>query len=527
MSKRILLGDDALKSLIRGVELVAGATGRTLGPNGKNLIYEMVGTNRATSTRDGVTCMRQFDLADPFENMGAQMVRGVSEETVDAAGDGTTTAAILTQVILTEGYKAITAGANPVALKRGIERATAEVVRRLREMVIPVSGQMIRQVATISANNDEFLGGLIADAMAQAGDDGIVTVEISRKPESSLEIVDGLEFSCGYLSPHFVTNRERNQCILEDVAILLYEKKLATIIQMSAVLKQLKESGRTFLVIAEDVTDEALAVLEIAATNQDPRLMTLKCCAVKTPGFLEHLEDIAAMTRATVITELSGLKSKDIGLHHLGHAKKIIVKAQSTTIIADDAENPTLMRRLMELRTQVAEATEEGHKLRLQSRLARLAGGVAIIKVGAATELEMMERRDRIEDAMHATRCAKAEGCVVGGGMALIHALDISKLDLKGDELHGAQIICCACHAPLRTLAENSGKSADYIVERVLSAEMVGERYGWNARTNTFEDLVAAGILDPLRVVRVALESAASVAALALITHCLVANERK
>lgn len=533
MAKKILSGDDALNALLRGVKIVSEATAKTLGPSGRNVIYERALTNLPVSTRDGVTCMQQFDLEDPFENMGARMVRGVSEETVDAAGDGTTTAAILTHAILAEGVKQITAGANAVSLKRGIEKAAASVVSGLKGMAIPVSGDMIRQVATISANNDEFLGSLIAQAMAKAGDDGVVTVEISHKPESLLEVVDGLQFSTGFLSPYFVTNTERNECVLEDVHILLYEKKLAAIKDLLPLLQEgIAKEGHSILVIAEDVVDEALAIL---AVNVGERKL-LKACAVRVPGGLDHLGDIAAMTGATIITEVSGLKLSGITMKHLGHAQKVIVKPQSTTILADAGDNPRLAARLGELRTQVSLATEETSKLRLQGRLSRLAGGVAIIRVGAKTEFEMNERKDRIEDAMHATRCARSEGCVVGGGIALLHALDVSKLGLEGDELHGAEIVRKACFAPLRTLAENSGQSADFIVQQVLAktSEYPGKlseagspwHWGWNARTNTFENLVHVGVLDPLRVVRVAMESAASVASLALITHTLVANPR-
>lgn len=520
MPKQILSGDAARLKLLAGVNLIGDAVKATLGPNGKNCVYTRLGTDTPISTRDGVSVADQIQASDPHENMGVNLLRGVAREAVDSSGDGTTTATLLAQAIFSEGCKQITSGANPVSLKRGIERAVSEVVLRLKEMSIPVSGDMIRQVATISANNDEFLGGLIAKAMEASGEDGVVTVEISRKPESSLEIVDGLEFSTGWLSPNFVTNPERNSCELEDVVILLHEKKLVTIKDMIPLMQaEISGKGKSFLVIAEDVTDEALAILAVNSKNK-----VLKACAVKTPGLLDHLEDIAALTGGTVITELSGKKPKDFTLSGFGHAKRVIVKSHSTTIIADSEENQSLNRRLMELRTQVSEATDEGSKLRLQGRLARLSGGVAIIKVGGSTELEMLERRDRIEDAMHATRCAKKEGVVVGGGIALLHALDISKLDLKDDEKLGAEIVRKACFAPLRTLAENSGESADYIVKQVI--EGCSSHWGWNARTGIFEDLVDSGVLDPLRVVRIAIESAASVAGLALITETLVAEQK-
>lgn len=519
MPKKILSGLEAVQALLHGISTVATATGKTLGPNGRNVVYERTQTNLPVSTRDGVTCIQQFDLEDPFEQMGARMVRGVSEETVDSAGDGTTTAAILTLAILSEGVKAITSGANPVALKRGIEKATASVVSRLKEIAIPVTGNMIQQVATISSNNDEFLGGLIATAMEKAGDDGVVTVEISRKPESYLEIVDGLQFLTGYLAPSFVNNPEKAECVLEDVDILIHEKKLATIKPLLALIQSRVTEGKSLLVIAEDVTDEALAILSV---NTERKL--LHACAVKSPGGLEHLQDVAALTKAKVITETSGLKLSDITAEHLGHAKRVVVKSQSTTLISDTGENQFLNRRLKELRTQVTEASDETAKLRLQSRLARLSGGIAIIKVGAATELEMLDRKDRIEDAMHATRCAKSEGVLPGGGIALLRCAEHYTFPGEGDEKLGAEIVRRACYAQIRTLAENSGKSADYVVEKVAKQSL---SFGWNARKDHYEDLLLAGVLDPLKVVKVALESAASVAGLALITSTLVASERK
>jgi chaperonin GroEL len=520
MPKQIVSGETARLKLLAGINLIADAVKATLGPEGKNCIFERTQTYLPISSRDGVTVAEAVEASDPFEQIGVNLIKGVAREAVDSSGDGTTTATLLAQAIYAEGVKQITAGANAVSLKRGIEKATAYCLVRLKEMAIPVSGDMIRQVATISANNDEFLGGLIATAMKKAGDDGVVTVEISRKPESYLEMVDGLQFSTGFLSPSFVNSPERNECVLEDVSILTHERKLAGIKDFLPLLQQeIAGQGKSLLVIAEDVVDEALAILAINSERK-----VLKACAVKDPGGLDHLGDIAAMTGATVITELSGLKPRDFTLKHLGHARKVVVKAQSTTIIADSGENQVLNRRLAELRTRVTEAPDEAQKLRLQGRLARLAGGIAIIKVGAPTELEMNARKERIEDAMLAARCAQSEGVLVGGGIALLHSLDVSQLGLEGDELHGAEIVRKACFAPLRTLAENAGESADFIVKQVISGN--SSHWGWNARTRTFEDLVQAGVLDPLRVVRIALESAASVAALALITATLIASER-
>jgi chaperonin GroEL len=526
VSKSIISGQDALHKLLAGTNLIANAVKATLGPSGRNCVYERVGTNQSVSTRDGVSVANQIEAIDPHEQMAVDMIRSVAREAVDQSGDGTTTATLLAQAIFAEGVKAITVGANPVALKRGIEKATASVVQSLQSMSRPVSGDMVKQVATISANNDEFLGGLIADAMKRAGDDGVVTVEISRKPESELVIMDGLQLGSGYILPEFVNNKERNECILEDVAILLWEKKLATILPARKLMEELVKQGKSLLVVAEDVTDEALGVLAANA------LKGFKFCAIRTPGSVDTLHDIGALTQGTVFTELLGVKLQDVAASHLGHAKRVVVKPTSTTIIADTGENDALTRRLNELRTQVKESTDEGARLRLQSRLARLVGGVAVIRIGANTELEMLERKDRVEDAMHATRCAIAEGVLIGGGMALLRSVawlddeSGSLAKLRKEYGEGVEIVLKACHAPIRTLAANSGKSPEYVIERVKSPVENWRTYGWNAKTDTYGDMFEMGILDPLRVVRVALESAASVASLMLITHTLVANER-
>lgn len=520
MSKQIVSGPDALTKLLSGVNLIANSVKATLGPSGKNCVYERLGNNLPVSTRDGVTVAEQIDSEDPFERMGINLIKGVAREAVDSSGDGTTTATLLAQAIFAEGVKAVTVGANPVALKRGIEKATEAVVASLKSMAVAVSGDGIRQVATISANNDEFLGELIARAVTASGDDGVVTVEISRTAESTLEIVDGLQIGTGYLSTAFITDAARAESSLENVSVFLHEKRLATIKPMLPFLQQLATEGRSLLVIAEDVTDEALAVLSIASQKG-----TLRCVAVKTPGGPEHLADIAALTGARVVTELSGAKLAEIDQSWLGHAAKVITKSQSTTIISDGDERESLARRKQELRTQVSEASEEGSRLRLQARLARLAGGIAIIRVGAKTELEMLVKKDALEDAMHATRGAVSEGILPGGGTALLHALDVSKLNLEDDEAIGARIVARACQAPLKTLAENGGESPEYVLKQVLLGDT--NHFGWNAKTNQYTDLVQAGIIDPLRVVRVAIESAASISGTMLITHCLVANPRE
>lgn len=515
MAKQIISGIDALTKILAGVNLIANPVKATLGPAGRNCIYERIGTNLPVSTRDGVTVAEQIESDDPHENMGINLIKGIAREAVDSSGDGTTTATLIGQSVYAEGVRAITVGANPVAVKRGIQQAVTSVVQHLQEMSIPISGDMIRQVATISANNDEFLGGLIAMAMEKSGDDGVVAVEVSRSPESSLDIVDGLQFGTGFLSPYFVNDAERNECVLEDVAVFLHEKKLSQIQPMLGVIQELAKSGKSILVIAEDVTDEALAVLAVNTQRG-----VLKACAVKSPGGIDHLNDIASLTGAKVLTALSGTKLANVGLDYFGSAKKTVVKPTTSTIIAVTGDNVQLNKRLAELRSQIVSANEGPEKLRLQGRLARLAGGVAIIRVGGQTELEMLERKDRIEDALHATRCAMKEGVLPGGGVALLRcAYHIPKLD--GDEAIGAKIINTAMSAPIRTLAENCGESPEYILREITSHS---GSYGWNARTGQFGDMIEMGVLDPLRVVRVALESAASVASLMLITHTLVAN---
>jgi chaperonin GroEL len=530
--KKIVSGDEARAKLLAGLNLIADAVKRTLGPDGNNCVYIRTGTSIPFSTRDGVTVAREIEAEDPLENIGVNLIKGVANEAVDSSGDGTTTATLLAQAIFAEGVRAIIVGANPVALKRGIERATRAVVEALKGMARQVEGEMIKQVATISANNDPFLGGLIAAAMEKSGDDGVVTVEVSRSPESSLVIVDGMQINAGYISPDFVTDRERNECVLEDCYILLHEGKLSTLgiqgeslTKMAKTLQDLAAEKKSFLVIAEDVTDEALNVLAIASRNSDPRFLTLRSCAMKTPGSVEHLLDLAALTGAKVVTELTGVKLRDLDRSYFGRAKRVVVKSQQATIIAHEGQNDRLTQRLQELRTQVKEATDEGQRIRLQSRLARLSGGVAIIRVGAATEVEMVVRKEAIEDAVHATRGAMLEGVVPGGGIALARACpDIFNTVTNEDELVGISILRKACLSPLRTLAENGGESPEFVLKTALRSD---HNCGWNARTGEYGDMYAMGIIDPVRVVRVAIESAASVAALMIITHCLVAENSK
>jgi chaperonin GroEL len=520
VGKQILSGPDVLPKLLKGVNLIADAVKATLGPQGRNCVYERIQTNQPVSTRDGVTVANQMDSDDPYERIAIELIKGVAREAVDQSGDGTTTATLLAQAIFAEGVKAVGVGGNPVAIKRGIERAAAAVIAALKTMARPVEGDQLRAVATISANNDEFLGGLIASAMEKAGDDGVVTVEISRSPESSLQIVDGMQFGTGMLSPAFITNPERNECVLEDVYILFHEKKLTSILPMKALMEKLVSERKSLLVIAEDVTDEALGILAINAERK-----LFKTCAVKTPGGLDHLQDIAALAHGTIITELSGIKLSTITEQHLGRAAKVIVKPTTTTIVASSGDNLQLDTRLRTLRTQVTEAGNEADRMRLQARLARLAGGIAVIRVGGVTEPEMLERKDRIEDAMHAARCAKSEGVVPGGGIALLQAgRSVEMLEVDKELLSGASIVTQACLAPIITLATNSGKSPEYIIEKIQNADSAN--FGWNARADTYGNMIEMGILDPLRVVRVALETAASVAGLLLITHCLVSNGR-
>jgi chaperonin GroEL len=523
VGKVIVTGDEARHKLLAGVNLIADAVKRTLGPSGNNCVYTRTGTGQPFSSRDGVTVAREIEANDPHEQMGVALIQGVANEAVDASGDGTTTATLLAQAIFAEGVKAITVGSNAVALKRGIEKATATVVEALKGMSRPVEKEMIKQVATISANNDEFLGNLIATAIEKSGPDGVVTVEVSRSPETSLVIVDGMQIATGYISSDFVTNRERNECVLEDVAILLYEGKLATLKPLAPVLEELRSQNKSILIIAEDVVDEALAIL---AYNTQKGL--LKSCAARVPGGLEHLYDIAALTRARVVTETMSVKLKDIDVTYFGHAKRVILKAHNSTIIASDLNNSRLNERLQELRTQVTDAADERDRVRLQSRLARLAGGVAIIRLGAATELEMVTRKEAVEDAMHATRGAIAEGVLPGGGIALLACATVVTAGWSDDERAGAVIVTKACGAPLKTLADNCGEPPDYILQKICGSSATfpqNSTWGWNTRTGEYGDMFEMGIVDPLRVVRIALESAASVAALMLITHCLVAEE--
>lgn len=521
MAKQILLNPDVLPKLLKGAQVVRKSVAATMGPNGRNCVYERFGDNVVLSTRDGVTVARQIELEDVFENMGAQMVRGVANEQVVECGDGTTLSTVLTESIFAEGVKAITVGANPVAIKRGIEKAVIAIVAELQKYKVDVEDDMLLYVATISANNDKFLGNLISTAMIKAGKDGVVVCEESRTPESSLEIMEGVQFASGYMAPEFVTNEERKECVLEDVYILLHEKPLRHLQPMMPVLKQIVEQGKSFLVIAEDVVDEAFSSLRINAKPPEGAIPR-KFCSVKSPGGLEHLKDLAALTGAKVLTESLGIKLSDVQLSYLGHAKKIIIRQNNTTIISDEKENPALTQRIQELRTQVTSTTDNFERDRLQGRLARLSGGVAIIKIGANTLLEMQEKKDRLEDSLHATRCAELEGVVPGGGVALARASSNINIILEGDESIGAKIVQKACLEPIKTIANNSGENGDLICRETLKQK--NPNFGYNARSGEYGNLVSMGVLDPFKVIRTALQTSASVASLMLISEVLVSS---
>jgi chaperonin GroEL len=521
---KILFEMEALQKLLAGMNKATKAVSATMGPNGRNCLYERIPDNFVLSTRDGVSVARQIKLEDPFENMGAQLLCSVANEQVATCGDGTTLTFVLTNSIFSQGVKAVGVGANPVAIKRGILAGCEAVVSKLVKSKIDVLPGMIAQVATISANNDQFLGDLIATAMDKAGKDGVVICEESRTPDSSLELMEGVQFASGYLAPEFITDSERQECVLEDVAILLYEKPLRHIVALAPRLKELFASGKSFLVVSEDVMDEALAFLRVNAKPPEGR-PPLRCCAVKSMG-LHHLQDLAALTGGKVITDAQGIKVADIQLSYLGNAKKVIVKSQITTIIANEGENPALVQRIKELRSQVESAGDQFERDRLQARLAHLSGGVAIIRIGANTVLEMQEKKDRLEDSLHATRAAEQEGVLPGGGLALARAASaVDALKLDGDEAIGAQIVKKACLEPLKTIAKNSGENGDLILQTCLKSKK--PNWGYNARSGAYGDLVALGVIDPLKVLRNALVNAATQSGLMLITSTLVSNDRE
>ncbi|HTS37412.1 MAG TPA: chaperonin GroEL [Candidatus Solibacter sp.] len=532
MAKHIVHGEESRQAILRGVNLLADAVKVTLGPKGRNVVIEKK-FGSPTITKDGVTVAKEIELKDGLENMGAQMVREVASKTSDVAGDGTTTATVLAQAIYREGVKTVAAGANPMALKRGIEKAVATVAGKLDKegnrvngdldkLSKPVSGEMIAQVGTISANNDETIGKIIAEAMKKVGKDGVITVEESKTLETQLEVVEGMQFDRGYLSPYFVTDPERMEVAIENAYILINEKKISSMKDLLPLLEQIAKSGKPLLIIAEDVEGEALATLVVNKLRG-----TLQVAAVKAPGFGDRrkamLQDIAILTGGKAITEDLGIKLENVQISDLGQAKKITIDKDNTTVVEGKGKHAEIEGRVKEIRSQIDKTTSDYDREKLQERLAKLVGGVAVIKVGAATETEMKEKKARVEDAMHATRAAVEEGIVPGGGVALARcASSLEKIKAEGDEQIGINIVKRAITEPLRMIAENAGEEGAVVLGKVLDAKEAN--YGYNAFSNEYEDLVKAGVLDPTKVVRTALQNAGSIASLMLTTEALVAE---
>ena len=518
-SKQLEFDEAARHSLLRGVEKLAKAVKATLGPSGRNVILDKK-FGSPTITKDGVTVAKEIELENPYENMGAQLVREVASKTSDIAGDGTTTATVLAEAIYREGLKNVTAGANPTSLQRGINKAVAAVVAELGKISKKASDSSeIAQVATVSANWDKTIGQIIADAMEKVGKDGTITVEEAKSIETTLDVVEGMQFDKGYLSPYFATNAEAMEAILENAYILIHEKKISSLKDLLPLLEKVAKGGRPLLIIAEDVEGEALATLVVNKLRG-----TLQVCAVKAPGFGDRrkamLEDIAVLTGGRCITEDLGIKLESITLDDLGKAKRIVVEKEATTIVEGEGKSKDIQGRVAQIRRQIEETTSDYDREKLQERLAKLAGGVAVINVGAATETEMKEKKARVEDALHATRAAVEEGIVPGGGVALIRAQKaLANLKLEGDEAIGAQIVHRAVEAPLRQLADNAGLEGALIVQEVKKGK---GNEGYNVATGNYEDLVKAGVVDPTKVTRSALQNAASISGLLLTTEALV-----
>ncbi|HXB55763.1 MAG TPA: chaperonin GroEL [Vicinamibacteria bacterium] len=520
MAKQITYGDESRQAILRGVNRLADAVKVTLGPKGRNVVLDKK-FGSPVITKDGVTVAKEIDLKDPLENMGAQMVREVASKTSDVAGDGTTTATVLAQAIYREGSKNVTAGANPMALKRGIETAVGVVVEELKKLSKPVKGKMIAQVGTISANNDHTIGGIIAEAMEKVGKDGVITVEEAKTLETSLEVVEGMQFDRGYLSPYFVTDPERMEAVLESALVLIHEKKISNMKDLLPVLEHVAKLGKPLVIIAEDIEGEALATLVVNKLRG-----TLHVAAVKAPGYGDRrkamLEDIAILTGGKAITEDLGIKLENVKLDDLGRAKKITIDKDNTTIVEGGGKPKDIEGRVKQIRTQIDETTSDYDREKLQERLAKLVGGVAVIKVGAATETEMKEKKARVEDAMHATKAAVEEGIVPGGGVALLRSVKaVEAIKADGDEAVGVNIIRRSLEEPLRQIAGNAGFEGAVVVAKVrdLKAEE-----GFNALTEDYENLVEAGVIDPTKVVRSALQNAASIASLLLTTEALISE---
>ena len=525
-SKELHFNTEARAALKRGVDQLAEAVKVTLGPKGRNVVIDKK-FGAPTVTKDGVTVAKEIELSDPLENMGAQMVKEVATKTSDIAGDGTTTATVLAQAIFREGLKNVTAGSNPMALKRGIDRAVAAVVEELKRISVPTAGKKeIAQVGSISANNDKEIGDLIAEAMEKVGKDGVITVEEARGLETTLETVDGMQFDRGYLSPYFVTDPEKMESVLEDGLILIHDKKISSMKDLLPVLEKVAQLGKPLLIIAEDVEGEALATLVVNKLRG-----TLRVSAVKAPGFGDRrkamLQDIAVITGGQVISDEVGFKLENAQVTDLGKAKRIVVDKDNTTLIDGAGEEDKIKGRIAEIRAAIDKATSDYDKEKLQERLAKISGGVAVINVGAATEAEMKEKKARVEDALHATRAAVEEGIVPGGGVALIRAqkvLKTLKLD-DAEEQIGVDIIRKAIEEPLRMIVQNAGGEGSIVLEKVRSSK--DDKYGYNALTDTYEDLVASGVIDPTKVTRTALQNAASIAGLLLTTEAIIVEKKE
>jgi chaperonin GroEL len=514
-----MFDEEARRAILRGVDKLSNAVKATLGPKGRNVVLDKK-FGAPTITKDGVTVAKEIELEDPFENMGAQMVKEVASKTSDVAGDGTTTATVLAQSIIREGMRNVTAGSNPMALKRGIDKAVEAVIEEIKKLSKPTKGKKeIAQVATISANNDKTIGDLIADAMEKVGKDGVITVEEAKGVDTTLEVVEGMQFDRGYISPYMVSDPERMEVVLDNPLILIHEKKIAGMKDLLPILEQIAKMGKPFLIIAEEVEGEALATLVVNKLRG-----TLQCAAVKAPGFgdrrKEMLKDIAVLTGGEVISEELGIKLENIRLEDLGKAKKVIVDKENTTIIEGAGKDKEIEGRIKQLRTQIEDTTSDYDREKLQERLAKLSGGVAVIKVGAPTEVAMKEKKARVEDALNATRAAVEEGIVPGGGVVLLRALPaLDKVRASGDEKVGLEIVRRALEEPIRQIAENAGVEGSIVVQKVREGS---GSFGFNAETEQYEDMMASGIIDPTKVTRIALQNAASIAGLMVTTECMI-----
>jgi len=524
-AKELIFGVDARAKLKRGVDQLAEAVKATLGPKGRNVVIDKKFGN-PTVTKDGVTVAKEIELPDPIENMGAQMVKEVATKTSDIAGDGTTTATVLAQAIFREGLKNVTSGVNPMALKRGIDKAVEVVLEELKKVSVPTKGKKeIAQVGAISANNDHDVGDIIADAMEKVGKDGVITVEEAKGLQTELETVDGMQFDRGYLSPYFVTDPDKMEAVLEDALILIHDKKISSMKDLLPVLEKVAQMGKPLLIVAEDVEGEALATLVVNKLRG-----TLKVCGVKAPGFgdrrKEMLQDIAVLTGGKVVSEEAGFKLENAVLSDLGKAKRVVIDKDNTTIVDGAGKHAEIDGRIGQIRAAIEKSTSDYDKEKLQERLAKLAGGVAIINVGAATETEMKEKKARVEDALHATRAAVEEGIVTGGGVALLRCQPaVARLKLEEEEQIGAEIVRRSLEEPIRMIAQNAGAEGSIVVAKVRESKE--KNYGYNALTDSYEDLVAAGVIDPTKVTRTALQNAASIAGLLLTTEAVIVEKKE